>query len=186
MVFVYWSVKFSCFLLALKITYNFTNLCIFNNALSNSKLWEVRQDLSWIQVKTHCAQYRCGLNLHIKYLLSDPGMLLSLQPDTGRGGRVIVCVAWLTFQRGQWSWSTIWGQKEEALSHSHLCVRTLTHKWDVFHIPGLFVSLFWLREKRKWMLAGSVNVDRPLDDVVLPYSSWRWWVWTRDVSLFCF
>lgn len=78
--------------------------------------------------------YRCNLTLHMK------------------AGH---CVCRLTFQRGQWRCIRTLKQREEALSR--WAAHTPSHKWEVFHVPGLFVSPLWLLEKGKWMLEGSVD-----------------------------
>lgn len=90
------------------------------------------------------------------------------------------CDCRMTFHRGQWRCSRTLKQREEALSH--WVAHTPSHKWEVFHVRGLFVSALWLLEK------GEVNVGRKrglqtgtLDDVVLPCSSRKWWLWKSPV-----
>lgn len=50
------------------------------------------------------------------------------------------------------------GSPFSPLAHPHRS-HTHTHKRDVFHIPGLFVSLFWLLERGSECWLDVWNVD---------------------------
>lgn len=95
------------------------------------------------------------MNPH-QYLLSDPWILLWLRPDTGRAAVVIVQVD--IPERPVEVQENVRAKGGSPFSHScshvHTCThaRTRTHRvrirtHKIFHIPGLFVNLFWLLER---------------------------------------
>lgn len=85
-----------------------------------------------------------GMNPQIKYLLSDSWMLLPLQPDTGREGGLLYVQVDIPERPVEVQQNR---RAKGGSPFSPSCSHTHTHKRDVFHIPGLFVSLFWLLER---------------------------------------
>lgn len=125
-----------------------------------------------------CFPASIGYVAWIKYLLPDPWMLLSLQHEIAREGRSL----WLQDDIPQRPVEVQQNLKAKGGSPFSLGCSHALAQMRGFHVRGLFVSALWLLEK------GEVNVGRKcglqtgtLDDVVLPCSSWKWWLWKSPV-----
>lgn len=179
--FIFDFILFYCLVYFIPVLFYYCNillivvsLCVtfFNIGFTTWYTNKPNNNYNWIKQIVHSS--RLCLLLFKWYLAWTPDVIFALWPlkasvFTTWVWRKAYCKCRLTFQRGQQRYNRISGQEEEALSHRVAHTPTHTHKQDVFHIPGLFVSLFWLLEMGSECWLNVWNADR--HDVALPYSS---------------